>query len=119
MVLERGVGIVPVIYLRRFAPLHSGTGEPRVSRPAAEVLSDAEAKERGDWRKRVRVERTIDTARRQSPVLKTGRVTGPPSLPQRADAVKAPAEPYTLNYAPEVFASFLLRNIPALNSSPP
>src|ERR1022692_4549727 len=33
------------------------------------------------WRKRVRVERTIDTARRQSPVLKTGRVTGPPSLP--------------------------------------
>jgi len=29
----------------------------------------------------VRVERTIDTARRQSPVLKTGRVTGPPSLP--------------------------------------
>src|SRR5208283_1199997 len=82
MVLERGVGIVPVIYLRRFAPLHSGTGEPRVSRPAAEVLSDAEAKERGDWRKRVRVERTIDTARRQSPVLKTGRVTGPPSLPQ-------------------------------------
>src|ERR1039458_10073510 len=34
------------------------------------------------WRKRVRVERTIDTARRQSPVLKTGGVTGPPSLPQ-------------------------------------
>jgi hypothetical protein len=31
----------------------------------------------------VRVERTIDIARCQSPVLKTGRVTGPPSLPHR------------------------------------
>src|ERR1035437_8837552 len=43
------------------------------------------------WRKRVRVERTIDTARRQSPVLKTGRVTGPPSLPHWTGALAAPA----------------------------
>src|SRR5664280_1293066 len=43
------------------------------------------------WRKRVRVERTIDAARRQSPVLKTGRVTGPPSLPHRTGLLTAPA----------------------------
>ena len=52
----------------------------------------------------MRVERTIDAARRQSPVLKTGRVTGPPSLPQcleLASAAKpsAPASAWISNLA--------------------
>src|SRR5664280_230525 len=68
------------------------------------------------WRKRVRVERTIDTARRQSPVLKTGRVTGPPSLPHRTGPLTAPAHEAVHTHArlrPGRRNRLLLRQLPA------
>ena|SRR5271157_193352 len=84
MVLERGVWYYSCNLLagasRQCAVARTSlwcSARMQRSAPAAEILSEAEPSQRskGYWWKRLRVERIIDTARRQSPVLKVCRPT--------------------------------------------
>src|SRR5262249_36583394 len=59
---------------------------------------------RKNWRKRVGVEPTIAAERRRSPVLKTGRITGPLALPTEFGAAYTAICKFIRNIAPSTIS---------------